>query len=175
VDRTHIELLEVWKQLLESPAYLEAQASPWKSRPWHMKGDQDALTALLGSRRFADIRFKLLRNGRDIAHCFEADGYSFRARLAHAFRPLPQLLHAQGVKPWRAWHDGGKPLSLVLSPFVFEARSYSSQVDDDMDWCKVAGVIPGLLQLLALGDPGLSGAMHAMSKSLLRYTRNHDH
>src|SRR3954470_9726146 len=70
VTPAHRELLEEWDRLLTSDGYREAQAKQWFERPLHLLGDQDVLTALLGSARFAKTPIGWLRRGSDVAQCF---------------------------------------------------------------------------------------------------------
>ena len=74
-DASHRGLLERWNELLESDTYIAAQKMNWDVRPVHMKSDQDVLNALLGSTAFAATPLVLLKNGTEIAQCFEEDGY----------------------------------------------------------------------------------------------------
>ncbi len=49
VTPDHVELLGAWQELLARPEYQAAQRRPWNERPMHLVGDQEVLTALLGS------------------------------------------------------------------------------------------------------------------------------
>jgi hypothetical protein len=136
VTKRHRPLLDDWDQLLASDEYRSAQQDHATDRPLHMVGDQDALTALLGSSRYADLPTHLLRRGRDIAQCAGPSGFTPLERLASLRRGLPPLVHAVGVKPWHHgayWrYNGGRiarqraayeDLHLRLSPYTIVART----------------------------------------------------
>lgn len=124
VSRAHIPLLTGWGAMLASDVYQDAQRRPVTERPLHLLGDQEALTALLGSRSERAQQVHLLSRGWDIAQCFGPDGFTWRERLtASRHGHVPPLIHAMGMKPWihprrhglRAWYDR---LHLYLSPYV---------------------------------------------------------
>lgn len=165
VDATHMPLLQRWDELLESPEYVRAQGQPFGERPLHMRGDQDVLNALLGSRAFAAIPVRQLRCGRDIAQCCKADGFSPLDRLRHAFRSLPPLVHAMGGKPWR---DGARALHLELSPYSWVAARLDGFAKGELDWTQLRSPLGRLLNGLALGDPSLRGFLPALCASAPR-------
>lgn len=101
VNRRHRPLLDAWQELLNDPHYREAQARHWRQRPIHTVGDQELLSALLGSDRFADPPLRWLRPGRDIIQAFGPASFGVwdRLRVAAGHRPL--AVHAMGPhKPW---------------------------------------------------------------------------
>lgn len=171
VTPAHRRLLEAWKQYLADPVYLEAQ--PKWPRPFHLMGDQDVLTALLGSSEFADIKLHWLRRGVDIAQCFRADGYTVGERLANLFSGLPVFVHAQGPKPWR---DKGKDgvatgvavTYLELSPYCFAARPYSEQLNEDTSWINIESTLGKVLHTLTFGNPSLQGLPLALQAQMQR-------
>lgn len=129
----HRELLSAWDELLGSDEYRRAQALPWYDRPWHAGGDQDVLTALLGSARFAHIPIHWLRQGRQIAQCFRGR-YATRFRLANlARRRIPTFIHSQVAKPWRQM-AGMEATTLRLSPYALAARRYRRALEADGAW-----------------------------------------
>ncbi|WP_432511347.1 nucleotide-diphospho-sugar transferase [Kineococcus sp. SYSU DK001] len=106
VTRAHVGLLTSWAQLLSDPRYLQAQRQPWQSRPLHLLGDQEVLTALLGSTAHAAVPVHLLEQGTDIAQCFGPAGFTPGDRVRAALSPagVPPLVHAMGPKPWQRPH-----------------------------------------------------------------------
>ena len=64
VGAHHRPILECWRDLLRAPAYLAAQATPLMSRPTHLVGDQDVLTALLCSRAFSHLEVFQISQGQ---------------------------------------------------------------------------------------------------------------
>jgi hypothetical protein len=162
VTPRHIGLLQRWTELLDSPTYRAAQAAHWRDRPLHMMGDQDALGALLGSVEFADCEVDLLRAGRDIAQCFQEDGYSLAQRLGNAIqRRVPTLIHAQGPKPWATLHS--EPY-LQLSPYTAMARAYVGELHGATDWTEPSARSARLLDHVFRGDPNLRGLPFVMKR-----------
>ena len=140
VGLQHRDVLEDWAALLVRRDYRDAQGVHATQRPLQLVGNQDALTALLGSAPYADLPLHLLRSGRDIAQCAGPSGFTPAERLASLRHGLPPLLHAVGVKPWQhgaAWrYDGGRvhrlraayeDLHSRLSPYTVVARTLSEQ------------------------------------------------
>ena len=167
VTPAHERLLEEWKRCLAVPAYLEAQKK-WP-RPVHMIGDQDVLTALLGSSAFADVKLHYLKRGTDIAQCFQADGYTVGERLTNIFSGLPVFVHSQGPKPWR---DKGKEgidrTYLELSPYCYAAQPYCQQLNEDSSWLNIESSLGKVLSTLALHHPSLQGLPLALQSQLRR-------
>ncbi|MFM8533648.1 MAG: hypothetical protein ACKOEC_08680, partial [Acidimicrobiia bacterium] len=107
-----------WRDLLATPAYLDAQSRPVEQRPRHLVGDQDALAALIGSARFRDMPVALLEPPRDILHAAWSTycWYPLAHRLRHVADGLPPVVHALGLpKPWDAASAGR--LSAGLSAY----------------------------------------------------------
>jgi hypothetical protein len=140
VTPAHVGLLEAWRTLLDSPPYVAAQQRDWTTRPVHMVGDQDVLTALLGSRRFADTATRLLRRGSDVLYNFGPSGYTPMERIRNLSAPEPPFVHCTGPKPW----DAPRPVSplrdlrayytrvgLELSDYSRIARRYRDHLDVD--------------------------------------------
>lgn len=168
VSRAHLPLLIAWAALLADPGYLEAQGRPWHERPPWLMGDQDPLAALLGSNVFASIPIGLLRQGSDIAQCFNEDGFSVAARLAHAFRPLPPIVHAQGaIKPWHV--RSPRAVHLELSPYRWAAQPFANVLQPaEQEWLNLSSPIAKLLNTLAFEDAALAGLGPALWRTLLR-------
>lgn len=101
VTQQHRQLIKDWQTLLAHPTYVEMQKLPDMQRPIHMIGDQEVLTALLGSKKYGSTRVRLLRRGVEIAQCFGAGGFRVSERLTNFLSGRePQLIHAMGPKPW---------------------------------------------------------------------------
>ena len=148
VGPRHRPLLRAWQDLLASPTYRAAQARPAEQRPLHLLGDQEVLTALLESRRFAGERLHLLRRGATVAQCFGPAGFTVAERVrALAHGSGPSIVHAMGVKPWTVlpWPPGGglprsretapwrrfyARLHAELSPYTVAAAQYRDELSD---------------------------------------------
>jgi hypothetical protein len=167
-NASHRELLETWNELLQSDIYISGQQINWRERPVHLKSDQDLLNALLGSTRFAATPLVLLKNGVEIAQCFEEDGYRVGARLAHAFRALPPLVHTQGSKPWRDYGKRLKRVWVELSPYPWLAEQLCADLPEIMVWARVRMPLARVLNGLALGEPSLRGLIPAMMRTSWR-------
>lgn len=160
VTNRHSALLEDWAGLAASPAYLEQQARPYHERPRHYVGDQDLLTALLGSRDFAAQPLRRVRSGKDIAHSMLASDYPLGQRLMSLVRGEPPLAHAQGLKVWLHGHDDtGRKLAVQQSAYRLAAKSYSDQMGaEDRAW--ISGIDTGptrVLTTLFPRRPSLAG------------------
>jgi hypothetical protein len=143
VTEAHRALLECWRRLLSSDAYLEAQRCDWRIRPWHMLTDQDVLTGVLSSREFAQIPIKALVRGRDIIQFFGPHGYTIAERATNIIYGSPPFIHSQGAKPWdHAWKAASiyelkqylRAVYLDLSPYTLAARQYRKYLSNDTDW-----------------------------------------
>ena len=146
VDPGHAELLEAWRSLLADPSYSAAQRGPWQRRPLHLLGDQEVLTALLGSREFSHVPIHLLRQGIDIAQCYGPAGFTPADRLRAALPGgrVPALVHAMGLKPWEARRHDGSVLSRARysyerahsrwSPYTAVAAAHRDEVGPDTAW-----------------------------------------
>lgn len=130
VTGAHRPLLQAWKTLLETPAYVRAHQREWTSRPIHMVGDQDVLTALLASERFSRFPVRFLHRGRDVIYNFGPSGYTPRERFANLDGAEPPFVHCSGPKPWEA---PGTP-SVLRNP-----KAYYARVGLELaDYCRVA-------------------------------------
>ena len=170
VNKYHLPLLDAWDRKLTSPDYLAAQAAEWSQRPLHLVSDQDVLTALLASEEFAAVPLHLLRNGRDIAQCFQEDGYAVHDRLRNAFlRRTPPLVHAQGGKPWikgpRASYQQLSPYNRIAAPYVKEGS-----LPDE--WLGADDFPARLMDGLFLHEPNLRGLLPAVRKTMQRVWRH---
>jgi hypothetical protein len=179
VSRHHIPLLDCWERLLSDSRYQAFQKLPLEERPLHMNGDQEVLNALLGSREFADIPIKVLGTGIDILHLGGELGYSTTERLRGLVRAKPTFLHAIAGKPW-LWLSGEPPWSnpgpfgwhrrllQELSPYVYEARQYNSQLGTDVGWMYPRTAVGTGFRLLGLGHFGMRGFPLTLAADLMR-------
>jgi hypothetical protein len=155
-SRAHCSLLRAWQDLLDREDYVALQRRFWSERPFYMIGDQDALSALLGSREFMDIEVRRLRRGHDIAQCFGADGYGPMERIAALWRGMPPFIHAQGEKPWHG--ASGKRVHQSLSPYRLLAAAYASLLEpDERIWLLADGGMARVLRSISGGHPAVSG------------------
>jgi hypothetical protein len=188
VTREHRPLLEAWQRMLAHPAYQRAQAGPWYERPLHMVGDQEALTALLGSRNFSHLPLKLLLRGREIAQCFGPAGLTPGERFEALLAKAPFLVHAMGAKPWR--RAAGAPrwstpdismaagfrnyyeyVALDLSPYSILARQFAEQMEEDCGWMRPRSRIGRLLNAITGGNAYMAGLPLACIDHAARFMR----
>ena len=81
VTRHHRPLLEAWREAMNDPRYRDNQTRHQRDRDLGCVGDQDVLSALVGSEPFADVPVKLLRSGRDVVQNLGTYGWLPRDRL----------------------------------------------------------------------------------------------
>jgi hypothetical protein len=164
----HRPLLAAWDRLLAHPLYLQAQAQAWYTRPPHMLGDQDVLTALLGSAHFSDVPLQLLRRGRDIAQCFGPAGFTVGERLASLAHGAPALIHAMGPKPWApAKGTGGglaarigttyRRMDAELSPYARAAAELQDRLGAPARWTSPSTPLARAMAALAGRHIALQG------------------
>jgi hypothetical protein len=166
VTPSHRELLEEWDRLLTSGDYRDAQARQWFERPLHLLGDQDVLTALLGSARFAKTPIGWLRRGSDVAQCFEHGGYPAHERIRNLLaREKPVLLHSQGEKPWRP-PGGRRRLHLEVSPYTLASSAYAQDLGEDSAWMAPQLRLSRLLRKALRGHPTATGLLPAVAREL---------
>ncbi|MCP5150465.1 MAG: nucleotide-diphospho-sugar transferase [Ectothiorhodospiraceae bacterium] len=177
VTGAHRGLLAAWRALLDCPQYAAVQRRAWETRPVHMVGDQDVLTALLGSRRFAHLPVRYLRRGRDIALNFGPAGYSVAERLGNLGRGLPPLVHCSGPKPWetpavtsvggglRAWY---RRAFLEVCEYTAVARAYRDEIDGSALALDVRTGLGRLCRVLGGGQPNLQSLPLAVFHGALR-------
>lgn len=174
VTQDHTPLLERWKALLESPEYKHTQAQPWNTRPLHMVGDQDVLTALLCCLEFYDIPVKVLRRGSGIIQYFGLYGFSVAERVTCIVRGMPIFIHSQGVKPWLTG-SSAKPDSfrrkveaayMDLSPYILAASALAPI--DTKSWTRPRSALSSALRNIGFGYPPLVGFPIAIAFDLAR-------
>lgn len=188
VTQHHIKLLQAWQFLLNHPAYRHAQSQPAIQRPLAMIGDQEVLTALLGSEGFSAVPLVILERGKDIAQCIGAAGYTPVERIKGLFHAPPLFIHAMGGKPWmrdaylEASKTAGKPLRqrlrafyeylyLELSPYVATARQYREQVDEPAEWMEIWSIPAQFLNKIFFHHPALQGLPLALIEAGGRHLR----
>lgn len=186
VTRQHEELLCDWQKLLSTGAYMAEQAKPVDSRDQHMLGDQDGLSALLASEKFATIPVVKLKHATQILQHHGAGAYGPLQRFSNLVKGMPPLIHAMGsIKPWnmpshpamiresRAYYER---MYLELSPYVHFARQYREELEEQADWLNVR-TLPGRVgSLVALNRPAVKGifqaSLHrALARSCMRRVR----
>jgi hypothetical protein len=161
VNQDHAALLAEWMRLIDSPLYRAAQDADWAKRPTHMVGDQDALCALLGSTRFAQLECRALQSGVHVAQCFQQDGYSVHDRVTNWRRGrLPPLVHAQGTKPWT--NHAHIPY-LELSPYPVVARELLEDAEQ-ASWLYPQSTSARVIDSVFNSDPNLRGILHAAAR-----------
>jgi hypothetical protein len=157
VTACHAKLLAEWNALMERPEYLEAQTEPLVTRPHHLFGDQDVLTALLCRVDFADVDVKIFHRGEDILQLYMLKAFTTRERLQALHRGLPTFVHALGMKPWTSSGGGFSASYLSTSPYTYIASQYQSDLGDNVTWVKARNPMSRLLRALGFGHPALSG------------------
>ena len=184
VTKEHLPLLDEWQSLLRDPLYRRAQAAPWYERPPHLMGDQDVLSALLGSAEFA-IPVELLRRGVEIAQCGGPSGYMPMERLRTLTRRgrVPPLVHSMVGRPWEPRIDASagslevrlaaykQALHFELSPYAAIAREYADALGSP-PWLTVRTRTGRMLTRLFRDDPVLQGLPLAVVDSLMLRARH---
>ena len=176
VTSRHVGLVERWRDVLNSPEYLEAQKLRWDLRPRHFMADQEVLTALLCSSEFSKIPLRYLTRGRDIVQYFGSACYTLRERATNVLRGPPVFIHSQGHKAWTPLPrpDGIKTSLLNLyqrmSPYVGEARKYRDELPDP-SWLKPSTTGDRILSGMSFGAAPLAGLPIAIVNDLYRWVR----
>ncbi|MEQ8969625.1 MAG: hypothetical protein RIE73_04420 [Coleofasciculus sp. C1-SOL-03] len=154
VTQAHRPLLEQWKNMMESSEYKTWQARPRNERPRHARGSDALLIALLGSKQYENLPIKLLRNGRDIAHCGIPSSYSSIQRLMSLSWGVPPIIHVMAKKPWLA--QGNQLIYATISPYACVARRYKELLQEDIEWLEIPKNWLGIWHNLFRGHPALS-------------------
>ena len=178
VTSAHLELLGEWKSMLERPDYVAAQAQPWYERPTHFFGDQDALTALLSSRQFANVPLAWLRRGREIIQYFGPSGYTTGERWRSLRHGVPALVHEQGGN--KPWHGGSRRpgargtldrMLVETSPYTLYARQYRDGVEPEAGeagWIDDSTIAGRILRAAGFDRAPLTGLPLALAYSVHR-------
>lgn len=176
----HIPLLQHWKSLLGDPEYLRRAKEKVDHKPPHLWGDQDVLTALLGSADYQHIPIRVLRHGVDILHTGGGLAFTLGERLRGLSRPLPTVLHAIGVKPWvllgpwnrePGWFAWFRRLMQETSQYVVYVRRYRAPLGDPLPWTTTATPFGRLVNLLSFGHWALRGLPITVVCRLIRLVR----
>jgi hypothetical protein len=177
VTKSHGALLSRWRELLESEQYAKIQHLDWRSRPLHMIGDQDAMTALLASEEYANVPLKILQRGKDIIQYFGSHGYTIPERLSNLLIGGPTFIHSQGPKPWihnwqrvapRSVRGNWEMLYLDLSPYTLAAWKYRDHLDGDTSWMRSHSILSSVFRGLGLWYPPLVGLPFAAAADVFR-------
>ncbi len=178
--KSHYSLMARWRELLESERYRSAQRQDWRSRPLHMLGDQDVLTALLASEEFADVPIQILLRGKDIVQYFGPYGYTMRERLMGISGHKPTFIHAIGQKPWLRKTDRPNPQSiknylydlyLDLSPYTLEARKYQKDLSEQSLWMEAHSFVGLVLRAIGFWQSPMVGLPIAAFADLVRLAK----
>jgi len=176
VDISHRRLIEKWAQLLDSDVYQSAQKVDWHERPVHLLGDQDVLTALLGSRDFSDLPVRFLRRGTDIIQFSGPYGYTLAERLLHLTKGLPPFIHSLGHKPWL----GAQGPATLFGTFVHRYQNCSpytlaalKHVDCLVrkDWLQSDNRFDRFIRSLGFGSIPLTGIPFALVADCVRLAK----
>lgn len=172
VTAVHRPLLLAWQHLLADDGYRQAQRlQPVHARPVHMHGDQDVLTALVGSKPFGHIPLVYLKRGKDMVLYIGPAGYAIHERLANLGRGLPPFVHGAAPKLWETdpnpslW---GRPagyvrqVALELSPYTWVARRYRDELGTDVPGLDVRTAVGRFCQMAAFGNPALQDLPQAI-------------
>jgi hypothetical protein len=176
VTHEHYQLMQDWWDLLQSQTYQETQKRKWSERPVHMLGDQDVLTALLTSKKYADVPLHVLMRGKHILQFDGIWGYTLPERLRNLIGDGPAFVHSAAGKPWSeqwpatasGFRDKVKWLYLDLSPYTMWALPYKSELASDAQWMKPHYGWTRIFRLLGFGRPELTGLPIAIFGDLIR-------
>jgi hypothetical protein len=179
VTRQHYGLMQDWWELLQSGVYQEFQKKKWSERPVHMLGDQDVLTALLTSRKYAALPLHVLKRGKHILQFDGIWGYTVPERARNLLGNGPAFVHSAAGKPWSekwprtfsGFKDRVKWVYLDVSPYTLWAMQYRAEMECDMGWARPHFFLSRLLRIAGLGRPALTGAPMAAIADLVRLAK----
>jgi hypothetical protein len=146
----------------------------------HLLGDQEVLTALLGSKQYSHIPIHYACRGEDIVQYVGAGGFLPRERLRSTWSGLPPLIHAIGRKPWwfdhtpsmrDGWREVYDALSGELCPYIGVAQRYRDQLDGPTRWLDRRSGPGRVFNGLSAGHPALRGLPLAAVDGGLRWTQ----
>lgn len=168
-SRKHLPLLKQWEDILMSNAYRAYQRQPVNQRPLHATGDQDVLTALLGSKYYEQENVVVLSDTRDIIQYLTPGCFTPISRLRVLLGLVkPFAVHAQGQKPWHAHESRSKAVQSQVdgSPYVYAARSLYKALDwQQPEWLRPQSIRGRALAKVAPKYYGL----HALPEALVQY------
>jgi hypothetical protein len=184
ITSKHRVLLEAWDTMLHHPLYARLQRVPWYERPLHMIGDQEVLTALLGSAAFKEVRIKLLKRGSEIAQCMGPAGFTPTERIKSFLSKTPPLIHSMGAKPWLTGVESPKLgfnlqsirksyefLHAELSPYSAVAHEHRHLLGEDSDWLGLSSRTARFVSALFRDDIVLKEMPLSVFDSVVRHTR----
>ncbi len=172
----HKPLIKQWGQLLYSADYLQAGTS-CSVRPFHLFGDQDVLTALLGSKEYENLALKIIRRGEGIIQYFGFSAYTTHERLYNLIYGMPAFIHSQGWKPWLPLESDIpsaklknklKNLYIQLSPYRIMASEYKDLLAEPSEWIDSLTWTARIFQVWGFNSPPLTGLPLAMAIDLVR-------
>lgn len=169
VTSHHRPLLDAWEDCLRRDDYVRTQTQPLAMRAIWLKGDQDVLTGLLGSRQFASVPIHWLRRGRHVAHCFQLGGvgYNVLERVHNiAVRSTPVFAHSCGDRPWRP-PEGRPTLHLETSPYTLAAATYEEAVLESLEWTRPSLALSRALRTVFADGMNTSGLLPAIGREIL--------
>ena len=111
-----------------------------------------------------------VRNGWDIAQCFEEDGYTAHHRVLNSlYRRTPPRIHAQGGKLWK---NGPRAIFEQLSLYGSVALHYVTSGSLSSDCIRADESCYHFLDWFSQGDENLRGLLPAVRKTSRR-VRSH--
>ncbi|MGP1254071.1 MAG: hypothetical protein ACTS10_06655 [Kiloniellales bacterium] len=166
----HESLLLEYMSMLHSQEFVDAQKKPFHLRERHLAGSQDALTALIGSKKYQNLPIRWVRSGKEIAQCFGPDGFSILDRIYCMINGGPSVVHAQGPKPWKNLDH--RPLYLELSPYIYFAKEYTDYLEmENLDWTTMLSRTGKTIDILAFKNPYLRGMPIIFIHKIKNYMR----
>ena len=180
VTQQHRPFLVRWKEMLANPEYLAAQKLPMAERPFCFSGDQDAFSALLGSRDFNEVPVHFLKRGTDLIHSGGARTYSLWERLTGLGRQIPPIIHSPGPKPWIAFGPGRdlpglfwtvQRLLLDVSPYMAIARRYRASLGAEGRWADYTTPVGRILRFSGFGHFALRGLPLTLVFTVVAFAR----
>lgn len=127
-SKKHRSLLNSWAKLLTDERYLSAKNLQDEKTLIPVRGDDEVLSALLGSEQYAHLKLVFLNSTSQIAQCGTPGSYTVHSRLRSLLGHKPYLIHAVGNKPWLREEPYYK------HPYSIEARAYANQLDEECNW-----------------------------------------
>lgn len=177
VTAAHRPLLQRWLQMLGSEEYRRAQAMDFFSRPIHMAGDQDVLTALLASEEFSATPLRILGRGTEILQFMGLTGYTVWERFRSMLLGMPTFIHAQAYKPWVGFpSEPGlaaylRAIYVDTAPYTLMAMKYRDRLDGDTRWMQPHFLLSRILRVAGLWYPPLVGLPIACAKGTAQVGR----
>ena len=175
----HLELLHEWRSCLGSDRYIRAQSESFERRAYYLQGDQDVLTALIGSKKFAGIEIMYLRSGRDVIQSVAPASNPLFFRFKHVMSGWPYFIHSMRRKPWRisrtprvwklqCYYDA---LHCEISPYTSAARQLARNHFLSWPWLTRTTAIGLLLKASGLFLPPLYGIPLSALDSYARFLK----